>query len=149
MPSHFDPEYNLLFQIHGTKEITIGKFKDVDTERAEAERYYGGGHRNISEMPFDSTTYPMGPGDGVHIPAQAPHAITNGPEYSISLSTSFYSKVSAEVVDVYAINARLRKLGLSPKHPGERAASDRVKVRAWRGMRKSRDAVRRLAGTRA
>ncbi len=149
VPSHFDPEHNMLFQIHGTKEITIGKFKDAETERTEAERYYGGGHRNISEMPFNATTYAMGPGDGVHIPPQDPHAITNGPDYSISLSTSFYTKRSAEVVDVYAVNSRLRKLRLSPRAPGERAASDRLKAGAWRGMRASRNAVRRATSGRS
>jgi hypothetical protein len=142
VPSHFDPEHNMLFQIHGTKEITIGKFRDLETERAEAERYYGGGHRNINDMPHDAQTFHMGPGDGVHIPPQDPHAITNGPEYSISLSTSFYTKRSAEVVDVYAMNARLRRLHLSPKAPGEGA--DRLKVGTWRGMRAGRNAVRKV-----
>ncbi len=148
VPSHFDPEHNMLFQIHGTKEITIGKFKDPETERVEAERYYGGGHRNINEMPFNAETFHMGPGDGVHIPPQDPHAITNGDSYSISLSTSFYTKRSAEVVDVYAMNSRLRKLHLSPKAPGESDVADRVKVGAWRTMRAGRNVVRRV-GSRA
>jgi hypothetical protein len=149
VPSHFDPEYNMLFQIHGTKEITIGKFKDPETERAEAERYYGGGHRNINELPHNPNVFQMGPGDGVHIPPQDPHAIKNGPEYSISLSTSFYTAKSAEVVDVYAMNARLRRLRLSPKAPGESAAADRLKAGTWRGMRAGRNVVRRVTSGRA
>ncbi len=148
VPSHFDPEHNMLFQIHGTKEITIGKFKDLETERTEAERYYGGGHRNIGDMPHNAEVFAMGPGDGVHIPPQDPHAIKNGPDYSISLSTSFYTKRSAEVVDVYAMNSRLRRLRLSPKAPGESAAADRVKAGAWRGMRASRNVVRRVTSGR-
>jgi hypothetical protein len=139
----------MLFQIHGTKEITIGKFKDVETERAEAERYYGGGHRNISDRPHHAQTFPMGPGDGVHIPAHDPHAIKNGPDYSISLSTSFYTKVGAELVDVYAVNSRLRRLRISPKAPGESAASDRLKAGAWRGMRTGRNVVRRVTSGRS
>lgn len=145
VPSHFDPEHNMLFQIHGTKEITIGKFKDLETERAEAERYYGGGHRNINDMPHNAKTFHMGPGDGVHIPPQDPHAIKNGDSYSISLSTSFYTKRSAEVVDVYAMNARLRRLRLSPKAPGENMRSDRLKAGAWRSMRKGRNVAKRVA----
>ena len=144
VPSHFDPEYNLLFQIYGTKDLTVGTFPDLETERAEAERYYGGGHRNISQLPANATVYPMEPGVGVHIPAQAPHMIKNGPSYSISLSCSFYSRDSAEVVDVYALNARLRRLHLSPTPPGEHHGRDRFKSGTWRAMRRGRDAVRNL-----
>lgn len=142
VPSHFDPEYNILFQIVGTKDMTVGYFKDVETERREAERYYGGGHRNISDEPQRATTYPMEPGVGVHIPPQAPHMIKNGPSYSISLSCSFYSRDSAQTVDVYAMNARLRKLHIDPTPPGEHHGRDRVKASAWRGMRRGRNAVR-------
>jgi hypothetical protein len=147
--SHFDPEYNMLWQIEGTKDVTVGHFKDSETENAEAERYYGGGHRNISDLPARANVHPLKPGVGVHIPAQAPHMITNGPTYSISLSTSFYTPVSAELVDTYAMNARLRKLGLSPKWPGERPTVDRVKSAAWKSMRVSRDKVRELTGSRS
>jgi hypothetical protein len=146
VPSHFDPEYNLLFQIQGTKDVTVGTFPDLETERAEAERYYGGGHRNISDLPANAKVFPMGPGDGVHIPSQAPHMVKNGPSHSISLSTSFYTRDSAQVVDVYAVNARLRRLRLSPTPPGEHRGRDRVKSGAWRGMRAGRDAVRSLVG---
>ncbi len=149
VPSHFDPEYNILWQIKGTKDMTVGHFPDLETEHAEAERYYGGGHRNISHLPADSTTYPMEPGIGVHIPAQAPHMIKNGPSYSISLSTSFYTRDSAEVVDVYAVNARLRRLHLSPAPPGVHRGRDRLKSGAWRGMRRGRNAVRGLVGSRS
>jgi hypothetical protein len=148
VPSHFDPEYNLLFQVAGTKDVTVGTFPDLETERREAERYYGGGHRNISDLPANAKVYPMGPGDGVHIPAQAPHMVKNGPSYSISLSTSFYSAETARLVDVYAMNARLRKLRLSPVPPGERRGRDRVKAATWRGMRRGRNAVRSVIPAR-
>lgn len=145
VPSHFDPEYNLLFQVQGTKELTVGTFADSEAERVEAERYYGGGHRNISALPANATAYPMEPGVGVHIPPHAPHMVKNGPTYSISLSTSFYTRDRAELVDVYAMNARLRRLHLSPKPPGEHRGRDRLKSGTWRGMRRGRDAVRGLA----
>jgi hypothetical protein len=143
--SHFDPEYNILWQIQGTKQMTVGHFKDIATEHAEAERYYGGGHRNINEVPQRATTYPMEPGVGVHIPAQAPHMIKNGPTFSISLSTSFYTRDSAALVDAYAMNARLRKLRISPNPPGSHPGRDRLKAGAWRGMRRGRDAARSIA----
>jgi hypothetical protein len=144
VPSHFDPEYNLLFQIQGTKDLTVGTFPDLETERAEAERYYGGGHRNISQLPANARVFPMEPGVGVHIPSQAPHMVKNGPSYSISLSCSFYSRDSAQMVDVYSINARLRRLRISPSPPGEGRGRDRLKAATWRGMRRGRNAIKGL-----
>jgi hypothetical protein len=143
VPSHFDPEYNILFQIQGTKDLTVGTFPDIETERAEAERYYGGGHRNISDLPANAKVFAMEPGVGVHIPIQAPHMVKNGPTYSISLSCSFYTRDSARMVDVYAMNSRLRRLRLSPAPPGEGA--DGLKAGAWRGMRGVRNTVRGIA----
>ena len=148
-PSHFDPEYNMLFQIRGTKDLTVGTFTDLETERREAERYYGGGHRNISDLPQNETVYPMEPGIGVHIPAEAPHMVKNGKTWSISLSTSFYTRDSARKVDAYAMNARLRKLHISPTPPGEHPGRDKLKAGTWRGMRNARNAVRSLAGSRS
>lgn len=148
-PSHFDPEYNMLFQIRGTKDLTVGTFTDLETERREAERYYGGGHRNISDLPANETVYAMEPGVGVHIPAEAPHMVKNGKTWSISLSTSFYSRESAKKVDTYAMNARLRKLRISPTPPGEHPGRDRLKASTWRGMRQARNAVRGLVGGRS
>ena len=121
VPSHFDPEYNMLFQIQGTKQVTVGKFKDVETERTEAERYYGGGHRNISDVPFDAKIYQMGPGDGVHIPAAgAARRHQRSQLLHLALDHVLHQGNSSQVVDVYAVNARLRRLGISPKPPGER-----------------------------
>lgn len=142
VPSHFDPEYNLLFQIVGTKDMTVGTFPNLETERAEAERYYGGGHRNIADLPANATVYPMEPGIGVHIPPHAPHMIKNGPTYSISLSTSFYTADRAKLVDVYSMNARLRRLRIAPAPPGEHPNRDTVKSGVWRSLRRGRDALR-------
>ena len=148
VPSHFDPEFNLLFQIQGTKEMTVGTFPDPETEQAEAERYYGGGHRNISDLPANALTYPMKPGVGVHIPPHAPHMVKNGPTYSISLSTSFYTRDRVRLVNVYSMNARLRRLKLSPAAPGVHPGRDRIKAGTWRGLRGARNSVRSLANAR-
>lgn len=144
VPSHFDPEYNLLFQIRGTKDTTVGHFPDAETENTEALRYYGGGHRNISDRPVDAKVYPMGPGDGVHIPPHAPHAIKNGPTFSISLSVAFYTRGTSEMVDTYSMNAQLQKLRVTPAMLGEHPGRDRMKARLWKGLRGLRNGVRKL-----
>jgi len=70
--------------------------------------------------------------------------VKNGPSYSISLSCSFYSRDSAQMVDVYSINARLRRLRISPSPPGEGRGRDRLKAATWRGMRRGRNAIKGL-----
>ena len=144
VPSHFDPEYNLLFQIQGTKDVTVGTFPDAETENVEALRYYGGGHRNISEMPANAKVYPMGPGDGVHIPPHAPHMVKNGPTFSISLSVAFYTRGTAKMVDTYSLNARLNKMHVTPAMLGEHPGRDKFKAGVWKSGRGARDAVKRL-----
>lgn len=140
-PTHLDPEHNLLLQIRGSKEMTVGTYPDRETEGREVERYFGGGHRNLSELPADSTTFDMRPGDGVYVPIYAPHVVHNGPDVSISFSITFYTETSERDQSVHSVNARLRRLGLSPKGPGASPRADRVKAGTWGGLRKIKNAV--------
>ena len=97
VPSHFDPEYNLLFQIQGTKDVTVGTFPDLETERAEAERYYGGGHRNISELPANARRLPDGPRRrGAHPAARPPHGQERADLLDLALDLLLHA-ASAEV----------------------------------------------------
>ena len=134
-PSHFDPEHNLLLQVRGTKEVTVGDFPAETNVERELERYHAGGHRNVDWLPAKAQVFDMAPGDGVYIPVHAPHMVRNGPTASISFSITFYTRDVDRAVDVYAINARIRKLGFSPQSPGERPGRDRLKASTWRGLR--------------
>ena len=143
-PSHFDPEHNLLLQVRGTKEVTVGEFPaSVDVER-ELERYYAGGHRNVDWLPANEHVFNMDPGDGVYIPVHAPHMVRNGPTASISFSITFYTRDVDRDVDVYSMNARMRKLRLSPAPPGSHPGSDKLKAGLWRGVRKGGRLMRDL-----
>lgn len=142
-PVHLDPEHNLLLQIRGTKDMTIGSYPSPEAELAEVERYFGGGHRNLEKMPSDSQTFDMHPGDGVYVPIYAPHVVHNGPAVSISFSITFYTEASDRDQSVYSLNARLRKLGISPKPPRQSPGRDRLKAGTWEGLRKARRAVER------
>lgn len=137
-PSHLDPEHNLLLQIRGTKQMTVGGFPDPEMRHREVERYFGGGHRNIEELPVDSRTFDMAPGDGVYVPIYAPHLVHNGPQVSISFSITFFTELSERDQAVYSVNSRLRRLGLSPSDPGRRPGADRIKSGAWNGLKKVR-----------
>ncbi len=143
-PTHIDPEYNFLLQVRGTKEMTVGKYRDAATENHEAERYYGGGHRNLKELPAESATFALSPGDGVFVPLHAPHVVRNGPEPSISLSVTWNTEASMEAAVVHKINARLRSLKLNPAPPGEHPGADRVKAGAYKAARSAARLPRRL-----
>jgi JmjC domain len=128
-PSHTDPEHNFLLQVRGTKEITVGSFPDSATKELELEQTFGaGGHRNIDWEPKDPQAFHLGPGDGVYVPPHAPHWVKNGPAASVSLSITFQTPSNERAIRVYALNARLRRMGLSPTPPGSRLGLDRRKA---------------------
>lgn len=140
-PSHLDPEHNLLLQVRGEKKMTIGTYPDTESEQREVERLFSGGHRNLDGLPPQAQTFDMSPGDGVYVPIYAPHIVHNGPQVSISFSITFYTEASERDQAVYALNARLRKLGLSPQPPRRSASRDRIKVGTWEGIRRARGMV--------
>ncbi|MCP9487336.1 MAG: cupin-like domain-containing protein [Gaiellaceae bacterium MAG52_C11] len=127
-PSHFDPEHNFLLQVRGDKDMTVGTFPTAETERDELERYYGGGHRNVAWLPADERTYPLRPGQGVYVPIHAPHWVRNGDAVSVSLSITFQTALSRRAQQVHMANAKLRRLGLTPRPPGQRMLVDRMKA---------------------
>jgi hypothetical protein len=145
-PLHSDPEENFLLQVKAKKQIEVGIWPTAEAERAHLERYYGGGHRNIDEMPPDPDRFLLEPGHGVHVPLNAPHWVKSFDEPSISFSITFSTGQSDFIHDLYSVNARLRRLRLTPSPPGERAASDRAKAMAWRNLRRGKQAVRAVAG---
>jgi hypothetical protein len=130
-PVHFDPEHNFLLQIRGTKDMNVCRFPNQEAEQRELVRYYSGGHRNLEAVPSDATTFRLEPGDGVYVPSFMPHWVKNGDRASISLSITFRTAVSERAEQVQAVNARLRRLRLSPSPPGRSLAVDRAKALSY------------------
>lgn len=133
-PAHTDHEHNFLLQVRGRKQMNIGRFDDPDVEARHLEKMFAG-QRNMDRLPSEPTAYELGPGDGVYVPANAPHWVVNGPEVSVSLSITFRTPVTERGAVVHSVNRRLRKLGISPRPPGERPASDRAKHAVQRSAR--------------
>ena len=75
-----------------------------------------------------------------------PHWVQNGPAASISLSITFRTPASLRAERVHSLNARLRRLKLSPKPPGGAAGRDRAKEIAYITMREWRTPLARLKG---
>lgn len=129
-PAHFDPEHNLLLQIRGHKQMNVGRFSDRESELRELDRYHDGGHRNIEQLPGLAEAFEMDPGDGVYVYPFAPHWVRNGPRGSISLSITFRTAASERHERVHRFNARMRRLGLSPRPAGNARVSDHAKAAA-------------------
>ncbi len=72
------------------------------------------------------------PGDGVHVPVNAPHWVQNGDDISVTLSVNFQFKDTYRA-DKYRANYYLRRLGVTPLSPDNSSLRDALKVSVVRG----------------
>jgi len=127
---HMDRECSWLFQIQGRKTISI--FERTDREvlpEWEIEKFWAVDNNAPAYKPqyqHRATVVELLPGQGVHIPVNAPHWVRNGPEVSVSLNINFHY-LDAITADVYAANYWLRSLGLHPIPPQVSAFKDTIK----------------------
>lgn len=138
-PFHLDPEHNFLLQIRGSKTVSMWDRDDrFVLPDSELEKFYAAFvHRNLPWRDVFQTTawvVPLEPGQGLHFPVAVPHWVKNGPEVSISFSITFRSQSSHARELLYRANARLRKLGLSPRPPGESVLLDKTKQAAFAAL---------------
>jgi hypothetical protein len=134
VPVHFDRYHNLLLQIEGTKTVTIGAYDDPAVAQREIERRFSHAE-NPHVAPPISARYVLAPGDGLHIPPYAFHWVTNGDQSSVSFSCTFHTARTARSEAVHACNARLRRLGLRPRPPGN-GLRDACKIELLRARRR-------------
>ena len=149
-PFHLDPEHNFLLQIRGTKTVSMWDREDrFVLPDSELEKFYAAfEHRNLPFRDVFQTTawkVPLEPGQGLHFPVAVPHWVQNGPEVSISFSITFRSESSHARELVYRANAKLRKLGLSPRPPGQSILLDSTKRAAFAALLELKRALRRPA----
>lgn len=140
-PYHFDPEHNILLQIHGSKVMT--QFPPGDTRYAtdvEHEVYHRTGHNILTwseELRDGAMEFELKPGDGVYVPVKAPHFVVNGPEVSISLSVTWQSEWVFAETDAHYFNSVLRRFGVTPKSTGRWPDNNLAKAYGWRALRRS------------
>jgi hypothetical protein len=149
-PFHLDPEHNFLLQIRGTKTVSMWDREDrFVLPDSELEKFYAAfEHRNLPFRDVFQTTawkVPLLPGQGLHFPVAVPHWVQNGPEVSVSFSITFRSESSEARELVYRANAKLRKLGLSPRPPGQSILLDSTKRAAFAALLELKRALRRPA----
>jgi hypothetical protein len=139
-PYHFDPEHNILLQLTGSKVMT--QFPAGDAVYAPDhvhEAYHTGGARELTwhdDLTDGGREFALAPGEAVFVPVMAPHFVRNGPESSISLSITWRSDWSFAEADARALNAKLRKAGLTPAAPGRWPATNKPKAYVQRALRK-------------
>lgn len=127
---HIDRECSLLLQIRGRKTVHVFDRNDREVlPEAEIERFWAidnNAPRYRAEFDGRASVFELGPGDGVHIPVNAPHYVRNGAEVSVSLNINFHYR-DALLADVYRMNYWLRRCGFSPLPPKHCAPVDSVK----------------------
>ena len=140
-PAHVDHEHNLLLQVRGTKTVIVGSFPNQALEQSVMEGMHSGRYGRTGFPPHASQTFTLLPGTGVYIPPRAVHIVETHDTLSLSLSLVFHTRSLERAARVYAVNAKLRRMGLSPRPPGRSVVADIAKssvARLWRGAHGTR-----------
>ena len=135
-PFHFDPEYNLLFQISGTKQFAVhAAAPPCLPDAAHRALHIGGDNILAWEDSFSghARVFDMTPGDVLFVPYKCPHWVSVGDEASVSLSLTWQSDWTRAQRDAHRLNARLARWGYGatalpawPQRPAIRALAGRV-----------------------
>lgn len=135
-PYHMDREQNFLLQIRGSKEVQLWQPDIMTPEERERLMTDWTGPRPTWRESHQACVqrFPLAPGDGVHHPFIAPHAVVNGSDLSVSLAVTFRTRGTDRKTNVYKVNQRLRRLGLRPSPPGAWPLGDRVKSRGYAAL---------------
>lgn len=114
-PFHLDRYSTLLLQIQGEKDVMIWDRADRQTvAEQELEALFGrpwvanATYKN-GNMPEPQVLH-IAPGEGVHIPFTAPHAVKNGNAVSVSLSFICKTPSSLREAEAYRFNYHTRQL---------------------------------------
>jgi hypothetical protein len=128
VPAHFDRDHVLLFQVEGTKRVTVGRFDDPQTAQRAIERDFGEEKLNLDVLPSTLGEFELGPGDGLYLPPYAFHWVNGGPAVSVAVSCSYHTAECERTQVVHACNTRMRRLGLSPRPAGSSRSTDLIKA---------------------
>lgn len=150
-PFHIDHEHNIILQIFGTKRLyTWDPFdREVVSERAQ-ELFHDQHSRELvvwkEEFRKRARVFELAPGMGGYMPSTTPHMVENGPGPSITVSFTYYTDSTRRRELLYRGNARLRRLGLTPRPVGTSRSRDRAVAAALTGFTTAKSAFRRALG---
>ena len=150
-PFHMDHEHNFILQIRGKKRLyTWDPFdRQVVSERAQ-ELFHDQHSRELvtwsEAWRARARVFELEPGLGGYMPSTTPHMVENGDGPSITISFTYYTDATRARELLYRGNARLRRLGLSPRPVGQSETRDAVKHAVLAGYANARAMVRRALG---
>ncbi len=128
---HIDRECSFLLQIQGEKDISVFDRNDREVlPEQELERFWTVDNNAAlykHHLQHRANVYRLKPGEGVHIPINAPHWVQNGDNVSISVNINFWAR-DRERADIYRANYYLRRLGIRPAAPFHSARRDALKA---------------------
>lgn len=126
-PYHFDPEYNLLFQISGTKQFAVLPAQPPFLPDTAHHALHVDGNNILQwqdAFAAQAHVFTLTPGDALFVPYKAPHWVVVGEASSVSLSVTWQSNWTLAQRDAHRLNAQLQRLGLAtsdlpqwPKRP--------------------------------
>ncbi len=139
-PFHIDRENNFWLQISGSKTITVWPHTDRETVSAkDVEEFVV--HRSLERVRLNDSnlhrgqSYDTSAGDGLYFPATTPHMTRSNTDWvkpgngvAISMATVFYSDVTRRHARVHQFNQVARRLGMSPRDPGQSPLVDALKA---------------------
>ena len=138
-PMHFDVEHSFLLQVKGTKHVSVASFdNDPVARHRELDRYIDGEECDFETMQANAVTTVMGAGVGVYLPSYVPHWVETEAGISVSFSIPFFTAYTERAEGVSRINARLRRMHLSPRPLGSSEPVDKTKAAVFRSLQKLR-----------
>jgi Cupin superfamily protein len=144
-PMHYDVEHSFLLQVRGVKHVSSVAFDDEpELRRRELERHGDGAAADFAAMQQAAARFRLDPGVGVYLPSFVPHWVETEAGVSVSFSIPFFTEFCERADAVYRINARLRRLGLSPQPPGASESRDKLKAAVARSLLKIRETRHKL-----
>ncbi len=150
-PFHMDAEENILIQIKGDKLVRTFENDDRALISEEAMEISPSKHRNQHyENWYENraTLHALKPGDAVHMPYMAPHWVSTGGSYSISMAMTWKTPEVVRLNKIRLMNGTLRRFGLPQKPPGVSPTLDGAKVFAHDLFRAVVDPLRKSEAIR-
>ncbi|MBS0480985.1 MAG: cupin-like domain-containing protein [Proteobacteria bacterium] len=138
-PFHFDPEYNILFQLAGRKHFAVYDPRDPWLPPLRSESVHRDGDNLLpwsDDFQHQGTVNTLDPGEAIYVPYKSPHWVEVDDQPSISLSITWCSRASFEQADTCRLNDWLRRHGMNPPPPPGLPAGAPLRSGAWRVLRR-------------
>ncbi len=132
--AHVDHEHNFLILLRGHKRVFIADVPSPEGEHA-LEALHSGRYGSCAAVPAQGRTFDIGPGEGVYIAPRAAHYVVNGDTPCAALSIVFATSHLERQARVYAANATLRRMGITPTAPEIHPSLDRAKATTMSALR--------------